>query len=218
MPDSEQLFLVIDTETNGLPPDFRAAYSNVSNWPRMVQLAWGLYDSRGTRVGRNVCIVKPDGFRISDVSVHGISQERANREGLPINDAVQPLLDVVSRHRPVLVAHNVSFDFNVVACELYRLGLHHDFVRLTRLCTMESSTNYCRLPSRRAGSYKWPSLVEMHKHLFGSALDSHHDAGADMDACARSFFRLGELGVINLSSYGVPPAGQSWWSRLTGRS
>ncbi len=218
MSDNESLFLVFDTEANGLPVDFRAPYTNIANWPRMIQLAWGLYDAQGTLVGRSVCLVRPDGFQISDASVHGISHDRAMNEGLSINDAVQPLVDVVSRHRPVLVAHNVSFDFNVVAAELYRLRRHNDFVRLTRICTMEKSTGYCMLPSRRPGSYKWPTLLELHQKLFGTGIKEQHDAGVDMDACARSFFRLGELGVINLGAYPAQVPNRSLWSRFVGRS
>ncbi len=41
------MFLVFDTETTGLPRDWNAPKSDFSNWPRVVQLAWQLYDEQG---------------------------------------------------------------------------------------------------------------------------------------------------------------------------
>jgi len=39
--------IFIDTETTGLPRRRNAPYSEVSNWPRLVQLAWVIVDDNG---------------------------------------------------------------------------------------------------------------------------------------------------------------------------
>ena len=39
------MFLIFDTETTGLPKNFKAPISDSDNWPRMVQLAWQLHDN-----------------------------------------------------------------------------------------------------------------------------------------------------------------------------
>lgn len=33
-------YLFIDTETTGLPKEYDAPYTDIDNWPRLVQLAW----------------------------------------------------------------------------------------------------------------------------------------------------------------------------------
>ena len=40
------MLLFIDTETNGLP---KSASHDFERWPRVVQLAWSLYDQDGIR-------------------------------------------------------------------------------------------------------------------------------------------------------------------------
>lgn len=41
------MYLFFDTETTGLPRDWKAPVTNTANWPRMVQLAWLLYEPDG---------------------------------------------------------------------------------------------------------------------------------------------------------------------------
>jgi hypothetical protein len=41
------MLLFFDTETTGLPKYWKAPVTDTENWPRMVQLAWLLYDSEG---------------------------------------------------------------------------------------------------------------------------------------------------------------------------
>ena len=44
------MFLVFDTETSGLPIKYNLPADYVDNWPRMVQLSWGIYDNDGTEL------------------------------------------------------------------------------------------------------------------------------------------------------------------------
>ena len=41
------MFLTFDTETTGLPKNFKADVSDSENWPRLVQLAWQLNNEKG---------------------------------------------------------------------------------------------------------------------------------------------------------------------------
>ena len=41
------MYLVFDTETTGLPLNFKAPLTDFNNWPRMVQIAWQIHDIRG---------------------------------------------------------------------------------------------------------------------------------------------------------------------------
>ena len=77
------MFLIFDTETTGLPKNYKAPVTDSDNWPRMVQLAWQLHDNSGKLLQAKNYIVKPDGYDIPiGVSkIHGITTERAERDG-----------------------------------------------------------------------------------------------------------------------------------------
>ena len=84
------MYLFFDTETTGLPKDWRAPLSDLDNWPRLVQLAFITYDTDGNALQEADYIIKPEGFRIpiASANVHGISTERALAEGIPIADVL----------------------------------------------------------------------------------------------------------------------------------
>ena len=69
------MFLTFDTETTGLPKNFKADVSDSENWPRLVQLAWQLNDQTGKLILNKSIIVKPENFTIpfNSEKVHGIS-------------------------------------------------------------------------------------------------------------------------------------------------
>ena len=83
-------YLFFDTETTGVPRNYKAPSSDTRNWPRLVQLAWILTDENGNRIHTGNQIVKPDGFVIpaDAAKVHGISTQRAMAEGIPLNEVI----------------------------------------------------------------------------------------------------------------------------------
>lgn len=197
------MYLVVDSETNGLPRDWKARYTDVASWPRAIQIAWALYDAAHEEQQSACYIIRPDGFEIPPdvVRVHGITTERARAEGHPIADVLAEL-SVAAAKASIVVAHNASFDGSVMAAEYLRLGLEPPFVPETMTCTMLGSVDFCRLPGRYG--FKWPKLDELHRILFGMDFSGAHDAGADVAACARCFFELLNRGVITVPR---PPAG-----------
>ena len=58
------MYLFFDTETTGLPKRWNAPVTDLENWPRLVQLAWIMYDDRGNMLESRDVIVKPEGFTI----------------------------------------------------------------------------------------------------------------------------------------------------------
>ena len=72
-------YLFFDTETTGLPRNYKAPVTDAENWPRLVQLAWILCEADGTIVEQVDHIVKPDGWTIGKQAsdIHGITTERA---------------------------------------------------------------------------------------------------------------------------------------------
>lgn len=191
------MYLIVDCETSGLPRDWKAPVSRVDNWPRAIQIAWALYDSRRARVLAETRIVRPDGFRIpaDAVRVHGITTERAMVEGYPIADVLGELASAASAAR-VVVAHNASFDGSVIGAEYLRLGLTPPFTPQSMICTMRQSADFCRLPG--SYGYKWPTLDELYRVIHGTGFSGAHDAAADVAACAACFFELEKRGVISV--------------------
>lgn len=189
------MYLFFDTETTGVPRNWRAPVTDLGNWPRIVQVAWVECEKDGTAVRETVFLIEPEGFSIpaEATRVHGITTRQATTEGVRLSKALAAL-SAAAAARAVGVAHNLAFDENVLGAEFLRSRLANPLTRLRRVCTMEASTNHCRIPGTRG--YKWPTLGELHQHLFGEVQNKAHDAASDARACARCFFELKRLGVI----------------------
>lgn len=189
------MFLFFDTETTGLPLDWQAPLENLDNWPRLVQLAWLLTDENGKEVERTSQIIKPEGFIIPKeaAAVHGISTEQAQKEGILLNTALKEFTKAVDEAK-ILVAHNMSFDEKIMGAELLRKSQEHKLFERPKICTMLSSTDFCKIDN--GYGYKWPKLVELHFKLFDEEFEGAHDALADVKACARCFFELTKQGII----------------------
>lgn len=189
-------YLIFDTETNGLPRNYKAHYSDIDNWPRVVQLAWMLCDENGEILQQQCSIIKPVGFAIPPNMIHGISQERALEVGRDANAVFSTFTDAIYIS-DAIVAHNIGFDLPIVSAEYTRLGLGITTNNLNaqkRHCTQAIGTNYCKLPGKYG--YKWPKLSELHQFLFNEDFDGAHDAMNDVKATARCFFELKRRGVV----------------------
>lgn len=191
------MYLFFDTETTGLPQNWKAPASDLNNWPRLVELAWLLCDEEGNDIEGKSAIVRPDGFQIpaEAAAVHGISTARALAEGVELEPLLKDFARAVEASR-VLVAHNVSFDEKIMGAELLRTGLRTGFDERERYCTMKTSTELCAIPSRYG--FKWPTLSELHQRLFGAIPDGAHAAGTDVEVCARCFFEMKRRGIVQV--------------------
>ncbi len=189
------MYLFFDTETTGLPRDWKAPVHEVNNWPRMVQIAWLLYEDSGKEITGENFIIKPEGYSIpaDAAKVHGISTEKAMSEGHDLTMVLQLFAEQIEKAN-VLVAHNISFDEKIVGAEFIRKNIKHSLFKKKQICTMKSSANYCKLPGRYG--YKWPNLSELHIKLFGEDFEEAHDASVDIEATTKCFWRMKELGII----------------------
>lgn len=191
------MYLFFDTETTGLPKNWKAPVTDLDNWPRMIQLAWFLSDADGNKVWGGDFIIKPAGFTIPDEAalIHGISTERALKEGKDLKAVLWDFQAAVGRAR-YLIAHNMSFDEKIVGAEFLRNKMPDTLPAKTRICTMHSSTDYCAIP----GPYgnKWPKLMELHSKLFETGFEEAHNAAADVSAMIKCFWELKRLGVIKV--------------------
>jgi DNA polymerase III epsilon subunit-like protein len=189
------MYLFFDTETTGLPGNWKAPLTDLDNWPRMVQLAFWFYDSGGNRLSGGDFIIKPEGFVIPDEAarIHGITTARAQREGKELSDVLLAFQAAIEQSE-YLVAHNMSFDEKIVGAEFLRNKMSDSLPAKKRICTMKSAADYCAIP----GPYgnKWPKLTELHNKLFQTDFDGAHNAAADVSATIKCFWELKRLGVI----------------------
>lgn len=193
-----QKYLFFDTETTGIPNDYKAPCTNTDNWPRLVQLGWLLTNAEGCILSEGNHIVCPEGFEIPKAAsdVHGITTEFALANG-------KPLLDVIFafgadlNQADCVVGHNLDYDLHIVGAEYVRLGYDSRimFARPT-LCTMQATIQYCNIPGPFGP--KWPKLMELYTKLFNQEFDGAHDAMADIIATKDSFFELIRRGVVRL--------------------
>ena len=186
------MFLVFDTETTGLPKRWDAPISDHDNWPRCVQIAWQLHDDYGNCVEHKNFIVAPEGYDIPFESeqIHGISTALATKEGSAINAILADFTAALAKSK-YIIGHNIKFDVNIIGAELDRLGLD-TFITTTPIldtCTEHTST-LCQIPGGRGRAFKLPTLSELYKHLFDDSFNQAHNATADVEATARTFFEL----------------------------
>ena len=186
------MFLVFDTETTGLPKRWDAPISDHENWPRCIQIAWQLHDNFGSCIEHKDFIVAPDGFDIPYESeqIHGISTALAIKRGSNINSILAEFNAALVKSK-YIIGHNVKFDVNIIGAELDRLGLDTSITALPILdtCTEHTAT-LCQIPGGRGGKFKLPTLSELYTHLFDDSFSQAHNATADVEASARTFFEL----------------------------
>ena len=191
------MFLIFDTETTGLPNNWKAPITDSENWPRMVQISWQIHDKKGKLVEVKNYIIKPENYEIPfGVSkIHGITTERANKQGADLNMVLNEFNNALTKSEFV-VGHNVSFDNNILGAEFYRKGIETNLLDFKKIDTMPITTKYCALPNKKGTGFKYPKLEELHEKLFGKKFAEAHNAAADVEATARCFLELVRLEVL----------------------
>jgi DNA polymerase III epsilon subunit-like protein len=96
--------IVFDTETTGLPLD----NDDVTTYPHLVSICWSVYENF-QHVKRECYIIKPDGWSIDNSSIHGITEENARVNGLPLIDVLNKFNEDLKKSKRI-IAHNIQFD------------------------------------------------------------------------------------------------------------
>ena len=192
--------LFFDCETTGLPRTRIFSPEVAEDWPHLVQLAWARYDLRGRAEDARSHIIRPEGFRIpADATrIHGISNAHARRAGRDLGEVLDEFLEAATAPATTLVAHNLSYDAGVIGAELVRLRKPLRFLEMPGICTMKGTTDLVQLSRPGGYGFKWPTLEELHLYCFGHSYDGAHDAASDLEACARSFFKLFDAGYFRV--------------------
>jgi len=169
------MYLVFDTETNGLPKDYKAPMTDVDNFPRIIQMGYVVFSDSGEIVKEYQDLIKPDGWVIPNEKFwrdNGFTTERNFAEWVDIKVALAGFIDEINNGCHTLVAHNLEFDHKVVGAEMIRAGMFAQ-KKLNKICTMQSTIELCNLPGKYGP--KFPKLVELHNKLFGVGFDGAHE-------------------------------------------
>lgn len=187
--------LFLDTETTGLPTNWKAPYDQ---WPRMVSLAFSLV--RGDEIlAQNEYIIKPEGYEIplEASNIHGITTEEAQAKGKDVQ-MVLIQLATMTELADLVVFHNSSFDTGIISGEQIRAGWKREelICKSKKLfCTKQQSTNICKIPNVGRKGYKWPSLAELCAFC-GVKNKGAHNALNDVIATKECYFYIVEQGYF----------------------
>lgn len=198
------MYLFIDTETTGIPRNWKAPVTDLDNWPRMVQIAWLLYDKDKNLLEEKNYIIRPDGYTIplDASSIHRITTDIAFATGNDLTRVLKEISATIDKAK-YIIAHNMSFDEKIVGAEFIRKNISHNLFQKKRICTMEETTNFCAIPGNYG--YKWPKLSELHYKLFSTHFSESHNAAADIKATAKCFWELKNRGYFSSTPAGYHP-------------
>lgn len=190
------MYLAFDTETTDLP---RAHLERTHPFqPHLIQFGAIVFDDLGNEIDRLFTLVKPGPAALlstSAFSAHGISLDRASREG------VEPLevfswFTANARKAELTIGHNVPFDIQIMTILAARLTGAVWIPPCPLFCTMAHAAPIVNIPptarmlAAGRNQPKPPTLSECVSHFFGEGLPDAHEAGADVIACIRVFHRL----------------------------
>lgn len=161
----------------------------------MVQLAYIQYDQQGNKIIQGNFIIKPEGFSIPTESsnIHGITTQRALKEGKDLKESLILFNELVEKSS-TLVAHNISFDEKILGAEFLRQNMGQPLEYKRKFCTMNSTKDFCQIPTPYG--FKKPKLSELYQKLFNSDLLNAHDAYIDVEATAKCFWKLRQMGIL----------------------
>jgi len=205
--------IIFDTETTGLPKTKDAPVTSSELWPYIVQFSYIIYDMQLNRVDKihDFIIKLPTGVDIPEESskIHGITKEISDSRGIPIKMCINQFMSELDKVG-MLVAHNLEFDMNMIIVELIRMNREADLIEdddaidlnnsnyekiieMPIFCTMRETEKMCNIKavSKNGKEYtKFPTLGELHFHLFRSYPKNLHNSLNDILVCLRCYYYL----------------------------
>ena len=193
-------YIAFDFETSGLPVGRRPLTSEtVGQYDtcRAVSLSAARFSNRGRLMDTFDAIIQPFDFEISQgsIDVHGITRERAMREGRPFTEVFLDFMKFVGPRSRNLIAHNAQFDTSVLKSEMIRNNIDLNLI--------EDFNFRCTLKMYKERFLKPIKLGVLYKELFGVDFENAHNSLADCIACGRVYpYLLGH--ERTLKPIGIP--------------
>lgn len=213
---SSDLICVFDVETTGLPDPvtrYKASAINTHLWPHIIEFAYVIVNIKTNKImkWKNELIKIPENVTLQGTEIHGITRPTCDAYGKRLIDVLSEFwLDVTDVSQ--LIAHNIDFDINMVRAECYRAlntlnpdekkdfeALYMPFNRrinnhtLKMVCTMKENKDVCKIVKcwdDGTKYHKWPTLLELHEHVFGTKVEDLHCALKDVLVCIKCHHKL----------------------------
>ena len=201
--------LFIDSETNGLPKNKYAPYSQTEMWCHVIQISWAVVDSASWSI-----IKEEDHFlKVREPwsseaeRIHQIPESIVRKFGKDPVQVLQILQSDIDKCDAV-IAHNMTFDKTVIMAEVQRLydtGIMScspsQFWSCKKdICTMKATKKYVGLTFKNSTDLKFPKLSELYAKLFGVVYDVSgaplHNARHDVNClvtCVQKLLTLPEF-------------------------
>lgn len=192
---------VFDTETTWF---IDKKEKNLDAQPNIIQFAWIMWKINNwvfkeeKRINILINPKKPIPYDSSQIHhIYDIDIKNAPY----IEDVIDEIIDYINTP-DVIVWHNIEYDIDMLKLELRRLWKEFEYKPKQIECTMNSSTNFCKLAKKNENSswYKRPKLWELHKKLFWEYFIWAHDAMTDVEATLRSFLELVNNWTIKINT------------------
>lgn len=196
-----------DCETTGIPAKGLKWDADFEQFPHVVQLAWSLGNKEKSY------IIKPDNYEIppETTAIHGITTERAIKEGVPFAEVVDEFL-ADANAAPLVCAHNIYFDSSMLKAnvlrycgrEYYDAHVEDALHKGKRIDTMMKTIRFVGALYANGRPGKYPKLEELYSKLFPGETFPAHDALEDIRALRRCVPELVNLGIIELAQKEYP--------------
>jgi len=181
------MYMIIDTETNGLPITKKYCeypqYNDLEkyNSARIVQFTFMLCNKDLDELKLHDYIIYAEEFNIKNSEFHNITNDISKNNGYDFNKVADIFYKELQNCQYV-VAHNIGFDINVIKSELYRRKLYHIIMELDKkieICTMKTF-KYIVKAKNKYNKIKDPSLKELYEHAFKSEMKNAHNSKYDV--------------------------------------
>lgn len=195
--DGDRVFLIFDTEVNGLPTDRNLSSSNYMNWPELIQLSWYLFTENGYLIEKKNHIIyrpnivlKPEIQKLTNITEQDLKDFIATSS---IVEALDDFEDALKK-ATYIISHNLDFDKKTVSAEFMKAARTNLIESKSGICTMMSSIEFCSLDNK-----KWPTLKELYKCLFDDEIEIKHNSIDDAKIVSKCFWELVFRGLIVLN-------------------
>ena len=190
------MYLIFDTTGTEKPKDYKANFSDIHLWPKLVHVSWILLDKDLKPIEDFDFIVTGEDRKLTKLILNfaKIDEEDVAKKGRPVEEILQKFNESLDKCQ-YTVSHNMTMNANVLAAEFLRNTFEVKLFKKEPICIMQEGTYITKLPTK-FGTFKWPSLVELHAALFNSVYTPPNNARADVIASARCFIKMMRAGHL----------------------
>ena len=192
--------LVFDTETTGLPSERNPSIFEPDKFPYIVQISYILYNTEDTL---HVPLIRDYLINVNDIiisqgsiNIHKITQEMSNTKGVQIKEILEEFNNILLQ-ADIIIGHNIEFDKTLIMVECIRNNVQQYFnfnnIKKIEYCTMKNSIDLCKIERKSKFGrkyFKYPTLGELHNHLFNEFPQGLHNSLVDVITCLRCYLKI----------------------------